>query len=104
MKIDHFFQVISSVAAEIQGLHAEEKSHTLVSMLQNRCSHLQAPFVAKIEQLGLQYQTFWASNIILVKALNLETLNELLLIQSKQYTYVFLFSFKGSKNQIARVF
>lgn len=54
----------------LQSLTGDAKVSALVSSLQGLTGAAQAPYVTKLEQLGLKYETFWASNIILVKNLN----------------------------------
>jgi len=61
----------------LQTLPKEEKVTTMVAMLEGLTNAAQAPYVARIKSLGLEYEQFWASNIILVKGLTEEALAKL---------------------------
>ncbi|OXA63143.1 bacillopeptidase F [Folsomia candida] len=69
-------QVMDQVEASpsLYSLSGDAKVSALVATLQGLTSAAQAPFVQVASSLGLETQTYWGSNIILVKGLTPETL------------------------------
>jgi subtilisin family serine protease len=69
-------QVMDQVEANpsLSSLTGDAKVSALVSTLQGLTSAAQSPFLQVAASLGLETQTFWGSNIILVKGLTSETL------------------------------
>jgi len=59
----------------------DDRVAALVSMLKGLTSAAQAPYVARLKKLGMEYETFYASNIILVKQVTVEAVQELLKIE-----------------------
>ncbi|XP_035702626.1 bacillopeptidase F-like [Folsomia candida] len=72
-------QVMDQVEASrpLSSLSGDAKVSALVATLQGLTSAAQAPFVQVASSLGLETQTYWGSNIILVKGLTPETLASL---------------------------
>lgn len=72
-------QIVDQVenSAALQSLSGDAKVTALVSMLQGLTSAAQAPFVSMLSNIGLQYEQFWASNIIKVKGLTAQSLEQL---------------------------
>ncbi|XP_035716020.1 subtilisin-like serine protease Pen ch 13 [Folsomia candida] len=72
-------QIMEQVEASrsLSSLSGDAKVSALVVMLQGLTSAAQAPFVQVASSLGLETQTYWGSNIILVKGLTPQTLASL---------------------------
>lgn len=63
--------------AALQSLSGDMKVNALVAMLEGLTSAAQAPFVTRLSELSLAHETFWASNIILVKDVTVPALQML---------------------------
>lgn len=72
-------QIMEQVEASqaFQTLKGDARVHTMISMLEGLTGAAQAPYVALMKELGLEYQQFWASNIVLVKGLTEKALLKL---------------------------
>jgi len=55
--------------------YGDERVNALVSMLQGLTEAAQSPYVTQLKALGLEFEQFWGSNIILVKNVDEAALN-----------------------------
>ena len=63
--------------AALQALTGEAKVGALVATLQGLTGAAQAAYIAVTKDLKLETEQFWASNIVLIKNVNAETLAKL---------------------------
>lgn len=61
-------------SATLQSLKGDAKVSTMINMLKGLTGAAQAPYATLLSELGVEYEQFWASNIIHMKNIDLATL------------------------------
>lgn len=66
---------IAESSPVLSGLSRQAKAVALVNMLTDLTSTSQAPYITLAQQLGIKYEQFWASNIVLLENITVDQLS-----------------------------